>query len=61
MRKFKAVFRVALRQVQCRYKTARIDVDEHGIRLHNSLPPVTKRLVMLPRSKSDREIVNPLG
>jgi hypothetical protein len=53
MSHFKPEFRKALRQVLTRYKAARIEVDECGIRLHNSQPPVTKRLVMLPPSKSD--------
>ena len=53
MRDFRRFFRQTLRQVQTRYKTARIETDECGVRLHNSPPPVTKRLVMLPRSKSD--------
>src|SRR5487761_1168084 len=48
MDNFKGPFRKALRQVQCRYKAARIDIDGYGMRLHNSPPPVTKRLVMLP-------------
>lgn len=54
MSDFKPVFRVALRQVQARYKAARIEIDGYGMRLHNSPPPVAKRLVMLP-PKSDRE------
>lgn len=49
---FKRVFRIALRQVQARYRAARIDLDSDGMRLHNSPPPVTKRLVLIPRSKS---------
>ncbi len=50
MQNFKKKFRVALRQVQARYKAARIELDGSGMRLHNSPPPVTKRLVALPRS-----------
>jgi Plasmid encoded RepA protein len=50
MQNFKKKFRVALRQVQARYKAARIELDGCGMRLHNSPPPVTKRLVSLPRS-----------
>lgn len=50
---FKRFFRRALAQVLTRYNTARIDLDDYGMRLHNSPPPVTKRLVMLPRSKTD--------
>jgi hypothetical protein len=48
MQNFKKKFRVALRQVQARYKAARIELDGYGMRLHNSPPPVTKRLVSLP-------------
>ncbi len=48
MRKFKEKFRIALRQVRARYDRALVDLDEHGITLHHSLPPVTKRQVMLP-------------
>jgi Plasmid encoded RepA protein len=47
---FKAPFRKALAQVHTRYKAARIELDGYGMRLHNSPPPVTKRLVSLPRS-----------
>jgi hypothetical protein len=46
MGQFKAKFRATLRQVQARYKDARIEIDGFGMRLHNSPPPVTKRLVM---------------
>ena len=48
---FKPEFRKALRQVHCRYKVAKFELDGYGMRLFNSPPPVTKRLVMLPRSK----------
>lgn len=50
MGQFKAKFRVTLRQVQARYKAARIELDSCGMRLHNSPSPVTKRLVALPRA-----------
>ena len=50
MGQFKAKFRTTLRQVQTRYKDARIELGGGGIRLHNSPPPVAKRLVMLPRA-----------
>jgi hypothetical protein len=49
---FKEEFRKKLRQVHCRYKAARFETDDHGMRLFNSPPPVNKRLVMLPSSKS---------
>lgn len=52
MDNFKAFFRKTLRQVLSRYKAARIELDSHGMRLHNSPPPVAKRLVMLPPKSS---------
>jgi Plasmid encoded RepA protein len=52
MDNFKRIFRVALRQVRSRYDRALIDLDDRGITLHHSLPPVTKQQVMLPPSKS---------
>jgi hypothetical protein len=55
MDNFKAFFRRALRQVRARYDRAIIDLDNCGIRLHHSLPPVTKRQVMLPPAKSARD------
>jgi Plasmid encoded RepA protein len=48
MSNFKRPFRVALRQVLSRYRAARVEVDGNGMRLLNSPPPVTKRLVILP-------------
>lgn len=48
MDKFKAKFRVALRQVRARYDRARLDLDNRGITLHHSLPPVTKQQIALP-------------
>jgi hypothetical protein len=51
MNKFKEKFRIALRQVHARYDRAQLDLDERGITLHHSLPPVTKRQIALP-SKS---------
>jgi Plasmid encoded RepA protein len=49
---FKTEFRKTLRQVSTRYKAARFEIDGYGMRLHNSPPPITKRLAMLP-PKSD--------
>jgi hypothetical protein len=51
MGQFKAKFSATLRQVQARYKAARIELDGHGMLLRNSPPPVTKRLVALPARK----------
>ena len=50
MSHFKPEFRKALSQVLTRYRAARIELDGYGMTLHNSPPPVTKRLVSLPRS-----------
>jgi hypothetical protein len=41
MDNFKRIFRVALRQVRARYQRAIIDLDDRGMTLHRSLPPVT--------------------
>ena len=51
MNNFKRKFRIALRQVRARYQRALLDLDDRGITLHHSLPPVTKQQVMLPPSK----------
>jgi Plasmid encoded RepA protein len=48
MDNFKGPFRKALRQVYCRYKAAKFEIDSYGMRLFNSPPPVAKRLVQLP-------------
>jgi hypothetical protein len=50
MNNFKARFRIAIRQVRSRYDRAILDLDDRGITLHHSLPPVTKQQqqVMLP-------------
>jgi hypothetical protein len=48
MAKFKEKFRAALQQVHTRYNRSRFDLDDRGITLHHSLPPVTKRQVLLP-------------
>jgi hypothetical protein len=47
---FKRKFGTALRQVRARYDRARFDLDDRGITLHHSLPPVTRRQVLLPSS-----------
>lgn len=41
---FKAKFRIALREVMARYQRARVDVEDGGLRLNASLPPVRKLL-----------------
>ena len=53
MDNFKRKFRGALRWVRARYQAARIELDDHGMMLRNSPPPVARRLVMLLRPRSD--------
>jgi hypothetical protein len=50
IRDFRRFFGQALRQVLTRYKAAKIEIDDHGMILRNSPPPVAKRFVSLPRS-----------
>ena len=52
MDNFKRFFRKALRQVLARYDRALVDLDDRGITLHHSLPPVTERRVFLPPKSS---------
>jgi hypothetical protein len=52
MNHFRAEFRVALRQVLARYLAARVELDERGMTLRNSPPPVSERLAQLPRPGS---------
>lgn len=49
---FKRFFRAALHQVRARYDRALVDLDDRGMTLHHSLPPVTKRQVLLPPKAS---------
>jgi len=48
MRDFRRVFRIALRQVLTRYRVAWIELDGRGMTLHNSPPPVGKRIHLMP-------------
>ena len=45
MRKFKQVFRTALRQVLAVYPAAKLTLDGRGMTARNSAPPVTRRIV----------------
>jgi hypothetical protein len=45
IRKFREVFRVTLRMVHAVYPDARFEIDEHGMTLFNSRPPVPYRLL----------------
>ena len=44
IRKFRDNFKVALTQVQTVYRSARVDVNEQGLMLWNSPPPIAARL-----------------
>jgi Plasmid encoded RepA protein len=46
--KFRAVFKVALKQVKAVYQDAKIVADARGLELRNSRPPVEKTQVLLP-------------
>jgi hypothetical protein len=60
---FKAKFRTALRQVRARYQRAIIELDDHGMTLHHSLPPVTKQRVQVSQlpPNPDHANRNPVG
>ena len=47
MNNFKSAFRTALTQVLIQYQAARVDEDERGLTLWNSLPPVPKKLFVV--------------
>ena len=47
MDKFKAVFRVAMRQVLTQYQAANIEGDNQGLTLRNSPPPIPPRLFLV--------------
>lgn len=47
---FKRVFRMALAQVLARYRAARVELDEKGMTLRDSAPPVVGRLIQVSGS-----------
>ena len=47
MDNFKRKFRAALAQILTQYPTAKIEADGYGVTLRHSLPPVTKRMVLV--------------
>jgi len=49
MPKFKQVFRKTLAEVQTQYRAARIDLDDEGITLRNSPPPIKGRIGITAR------------
>jgi hypothetical protein len=50
MRKFKQVFRQTLDMVQSQYRAARLDLDDRGMTLRNSPPPVKGRMILLSKA-----------
>jgi hypothetical protein len=48
MRKFRQVFLKALGQVHSQYRGARIGVDDRGLTLHHSPPPIQGRIATVP-------------
>ena len=47
MNNFKAVFRVAMKQVLIQYQAANVQEDGRGLTLRNSVPPVAKTLYLV--------------
>ena len=52
MDKFKAKFRIAMRQVLTQYLAANVEEDGRGLTLRNSAPPVPKRLYLVQKPVS---------
>ena len=50
MDKFKAVFRIAMKQVLIQYTTANIKGDNRGLTLRNSSPPIPPRLFLVNKT-----------
>jgi Plasmid encoded RepA protein len=48
MRKFRQVFMKALGQVHSQYRGARIGIDDGGLTLHHSPPPIQGRIATVP-------------
>jgi hypothetical protein len=48
MNHFRAAFLKALGQVHSQYRGARIDIDDRGLTLHHSPPPVKGRIATIP-------------
>jgi hypothetical protein len=57
MDNFKRFFRKTLAQVQRRYQTARIELDDKGMTARNSPPPVAKRFMIISNPASKKPIV----
>jgi hypothetical protein len=50
MRKFKQVFRQTLDMVLSQYRAARLDLDDRGMTLRNSPPPVKGRMALISKA-----------
>src|SRR6266849_2447373 len=57
MDNFKRFFRKTLAQVQRRYQTARIGLDDKGMTARNSPPPVGKRFVLISNPTAKKSFV----
>ena len=53
-----AFFRRTLAQVQSRYQTARIELDDKGMTARNSPPPVGKRLILISKPSSKKPVID---
>ena len=47
MRKFREVFRLTLDMVASQYRGARVELDDHGMTLRNSPPPIPSRFAVV--------------
>jgi len=50
MDNFKAAFRKTLSEVLTQYRAARIEMDDEGLRLRHSLPPIKGRIGLTPKA-----------
>src|SRR5713226_7554914 len=57
MDNFKRFFRKTLAQVQRRYRSARIELDDRGMTARNSRPPVGKRFVLISNPTAKKSFV----
>ena len=49
LRQFRAFFIRMLRQVHAVYPDAKFELDARGMRLWNSPPPITKRIIVITK------------
>ena len=50
MRKFKQIFRQTLDMVLSQYRGARLELDDRGMTLRNSPPPVKGRMALISKA-----------